>query len=70
MIAASVPIYNLFAVIILTVEKDESEQVSARKLFFAVCKNPMIISILIGLIFAFMEVEFPKMISICDIYRI
>ncbi|MBP3338312.1 MAG: AEC family transporter [Lachnospiraceae bacterium] len=63
MIAASVPIYNLFAVIILTVEKDESEQVSARKLFFAVCKNPMIISILIGLIFAFMEVEFPKMIA-------
>lgn len=63
MIAASVPIYNVFAVIILTVEKDDGEKVSAKQLFFAVCKNPMIISIFIGLMLAFMEVEFPKMVN-------
>lgn len=63
MIAASVPIYNVFAVIILTVEKDDAEKVSPKKLFFSVCKNPMIVSIFIGLVLAFMEVEFPKMVN-------
>lgn len=62
MIAASVPIYNVFAVIILTVEMDDAKAVSPKQLFFAVCKNPMIISIFLGLVLAFLEVEFPKMI--------
>ncbi len=63
MIAASVPVYNVFAVIILTVEKDAAKKVSGKKLLLSVCKNPMIISIFAGLVLAFADVEFPRMIN-------
>ena len=68
MIIGSVPLYNAFAVIILTLEcpqKDEtlSMKDTYKKAFIGVLKNPMIISILIGVILSYFEITFPTIID-------
>lgn len=65
MILGSVPLYNIFAVIVLTFESPElTENVNGkkeniRKACIGICKNPIILSILAGMILSYFEVEFP-----------
>lgn len=65
MILGSVPIYNMFAVIVLTFESsdiagensDKKEKI--KKAFIGICKNPIILSILGGMVLSYIRFELP-----------
>lgn len=67
MIIGSVPLYNIFAVIILTLESQsvQSGNIGARirKAGIGILKNPIIISIFLGLIASYLQIEFPQMLN-------
>lgn len=65
MILGSVPLYNIFAVIVLTFESPElagsknHKKDNIRKACIGICKNPIILSILGGMLLSYLEVELP-----------
>lgn len=66
MILGAVPLYNICAVIILTVEcPDKSED--DRKTFGSTMKgiltNPIVIAIAVGIVLAFLDIKLPRMID-------
>ncbi len=64
MIIASVPLYNIFAVIILTIESNEKSKDSAvKRAVTGIIKNPIIIGIAAGLTASYLNIELPKMID-------
>lgn len=67
MIIGSVPLYNVFAVIILTLESNNKENSGdssqIKRAFINILKNPIIIGIFLGLIASFFNIKFPKMID-------
>lgn len=65
MIVGSVPLYNAFAVIILTVEnskRDPEQKIkdTLKKALLGVLKNPMIISILVGVLMSYFDISLPN----------
>lgn len=65
MIIAVVPLYNIFAVILLTVRGQGNEKVKPGKLFLSILKNPMIIGIAAGVPFALLNFEIPPVAMKC-----
>ena len=67
MIIGSVPLYNIFAVIVLTLESGQAQNhtitLQLRNAFFGIIKNPIIIGIFLGLIAAFFNLSLPHMIE-------
>lgn len=67
MIVGAVPLYNIFAVIILAVESPDGEtknlKVLAKKAVKGVCTNPIILSLFAGMMFSFFEWDFPPIIN-------
>ena len=69
MIVGAVPLYNIFAVIILAVEssdnkdKDKDIKKTAVKAIKGVVTNPIIISLFAGMIFSFFDWDFPHIIN-------
>lgn len=64
MIIGAVPLYNIFAVIILTLKGgDGKTKPDLKTTVLQVFKNPILISILIALPFAFLGVHFPTIIN-------
>ncbi len=65
MIIAVVPLYNIYSVILLTLNSRDSidKKISKKKLALSIAKNPMIVAIFIGIIFSFLQISFPPMIS-------
>ena len=67
MIIGSVPLYNIFAVIILTFESNGAENMNSsdniKRAFVNILKNPIIIGIFFGLIASYYNLDFPKMID-------
>lgn len=67
MIVGAVPLYNIFAVIILAVESPDDEEKNlkelARKAVKGVCTNPIILSLFAGMIFSFFEWDFPQIVN-------
>lgn len=63
MIIGAVPLFNIFAVIILTLKGENGgKKPDVKSTFFQVLKNPILISILISLVFAFFDWHFPVFI--------
>lgn len=65
MIVATVPLYNIFSVLVLTVTAPKAEQhhgVAARTLG-GILTNPIILGILAGLPFSLLQIDFPPMLS-------
>lgn len=64
MMLGSVPLYNIFAVIVLTFEAPDKESGSVKenmcKSILGICKNPIILSILGGMILSYLDIRFPK----------
>ena len=64
MMLGSVPLYNVFAVIILTFESpdkiSEDSRENIKKSFIAIAKNPIILSILGGMTLSYFDITFPK----------
>ena len=67
MIVSAVPLYNIFAVIVLTFEANGAEQMDKKKKIKQACiniiKNPIIIGILAGLVVGLLGIEFPTVIN-------
>jgi hypothetical protein len=66
MIIGAVPLYNIYAVLVLTVEcpeKDIHHQKTMKTTIKGIITNPIIISIIIGVLLSVFQVDFPKMID-------
>lgn len=64
MIIGAVPLFNIFAVIILTVKGDNgSSRPDLKTTLINICKNPILIGILAALPFAFFDIQFPAPIN-------
>lgn len=69
MIIGSVPLYNIFAVVILTFESNSPENGTGKKggqikrACIGVLKNPIIIGIVLGLLASFLNLDFPRMVD-------
>ena len=67
MIVSAVPLYNIFSVIVLTFEANDStgidKKAKIRQARNKKCKNPIIISILAGLIVGLLGIQFPTLVN-------
>ena len=67
MIVGAVPLYNVFAVIILAVEnrnnKDKNLKVLIKQAVKGVCTNPIILSLFAGLLFSLIRVDMPRVVN-------
>ena len=66
MIIGAVPIYNIYAVIILTIEcpvKDSIQENTMAKTLKGIITNPIIIGIIVGVLLSALKVQFPTMID-------
>lgn len=51
----SIPIFNVLAVIVLSVYKDDKIQLSPKKILTDIARNPLILGVLLGLVTAFIK---------------
>lgn len=67
MIVSAVPLYNIFSVIVLTFESNDStgidKKAKIRQAGINICKNPIILSILAGLIVGLLGIQFPTLVN-------
>ena len=67
MIVSAVPLYNIFSVIVLTFEANDStgidKKAKIRQAGINICKNPIILSILAGLIVGLPGIQFPTLVN-------
>lgn len=63
MILGAVPLYNIFAVIILTFEGKNREQGMIKKAFLDILKNPIIISIVLGFLYSVLRLSMPEILE-------
>lgn len=67
MIIGSVPLYNIFAVTVLTFESQDEETKAntsrIRTAFINILKNPIIISIVLGMLASLLSIDFPPMVE-------
>lgn len=63
MILGAVPLYNIFAVIILTVKGNSGKKVGYKKTFINILKNPIIIGIILGVLSSLLGIKYPVMIN-------
>ncbi|MFG6380114.1 MAG: AEC family transporter [Lachnospiraceae bacterium] len=63
MILGAVPLYNIFAVIILTFEGKNREEGMIKKAFADILKNPIIISIVLGFLYSMLKLSMPEVLE-------
>lgn len=67
MIVSAVPLYNIFSVIVLTFEANDStgidKKAKIRQAGINICKNPIILSILAGLIVGLLGIQFQTLVN-------
>lgn len=63
MILGAVPLFNIFAVIILTLKGRNTQSVDLKTTLKNICKNPILLGIVIALPFAFSGIHFPAMVN-------
>ena len=67
MIVGAVPLYNIYSVLVLTFEGEPEGQseplVKVRKAGVNILKNPIIISIFLGLLVSFLRLDFPVIVD-------
>lgn len=63
MILGAVPLYNIFAVIILTFEGKKREEGMIKKAFGDILKNPIIISIVLGFLYSVLRLSMPGILE-------
>ena len=65
MIVSAVPLYNIYSVIVLTFEdgNDGQDGGAVKRAFVNICKNPIIIGILLGVIVSFSGITFPAIVN-------
>lgn len=65
MIVATVPLYNIYSVIVLTVRSNDraAQEGRLKKTLTGIATNPIILGILAGLPFSLLAVDFPPMVA-------
>ncbi|WP_026835039.1 AEC family transporter [Eubacterium xylanophilum] len=63
MIIGAVPLYNIFAVIILEIKGEKKKKIDFKSTVIAVFKNPILLAILFSLPFAFLDLSFPVFVE-------
>lgn len=63
MMIGSVPLYNIYSVIVLTFEADTKQEKTIGKAIKGIFTNPIILSIAAGLVLAYFHIEFPVMLD-------
>lgn len=63
MIIGAVPLFNIFAVIILTIKGNTGKKADFTDTLLSVLQNPILLGILLALPFAFFEIHFPVFIN-------
>lgn len=63
MIISSVPLYNIYSVIVLTFEAQDGKQKKIGNAVINICKNPIILGIVAGSIVSLLRIDFPVMID-------
>ena len=67
MIIGAVPLYNIFSVLVLTFEaNDENSEKDFGKIknaFINIAKNPIVISIVLGVVVALIGIDFPEVVN-------
>lgn len=67
MIVSAVPLYNIFSVLVLTFEAEDGVELDKRakmkQALVNIVKNPIIISILLGLVVSLLGIDFPVIID-------
>lgn len=67
MIVSAVPLYNIFSVIVLTFEANDNtgidKKAKIKQAGINICKNPIILSILAGLIVGLLGIQFPTLVN-------
>lgn len=65
MIIGSVPLYNIYSVIVLTFEGDNKQKGmdNIKKACINIIKNPIIIGILLGILESLLNINFPKIVD-------
>ena len=67
MIVSAVPLYNIFSVLVLIFEADEAAELNKREkikqALVNIAKNPIIISILLGLVVGLLGIDFPMIVD-------
>lgn len=66
MVIACVPLYNIFAVLVLTFESNAAQKKSGsaavRQALINICKNPTVLAILAGMLFSLSGITLPTMV--------
>lgn len=65
MIVASVPLYNIYSVLVLTMRGSCTGSGNLKTAFINILKNPIILGIFAGLPFSFLHIDFPNVIDKC-----
>jgi predicted permease len=65
MIIGAVPLYNIYSVIVLTLEGGENKNAkdNIKKACINIVKNPIIIGIILGMISSFLNINFPQILD-------
>lgn len=63
MIIGAVPLYNIYSVIVLTFEGKDNDSKNIKKAFINICKNPIIISIIVGVAVSYFDFDFPVIVD-------
>lgn len=58
-----IPIVNVFSVIILTINNVEIKEINYKKIILNIINNPLIISILMGILFSLLEIRLPNFVE-------
>lgn len=63
MIIGTVPLYNIYSVIVLTFESNTGSRKTIKEAVVNICKNPIIISIFLGMLSASLHIDYPVIID-------
>ena len=63
MILGCVPLYNIYAVILLQATSPNGHKGSVKKTALAVLKNPIVIGVVLGLLSSLLKISYPQVIS-------
>ncbi|MCF0230284.1 MAG: AEC family transporter [Parasporobacterium sp.] len=63
MILGCVPLYNIYAVILLQATSPNGTRGSMKKTLLALCKNPILIGVVLGILSSVIGIQYPELIS-------
>lgn len=62
-IIGAVPLFNIYSVIVLTFESNGEKAKTIKNAFIDICKNPIIIAILLGMVVSWIKIDFPVIVD-------